>query len=108
MLAGMQPKEGTGEDMDNWYRQEHLEQMSGEPGWKRANRYELIFQVKNENDSAVTEDAASFLTLYEFGEGNKLGINVETLDPMTDWTKKVIGNTGKIEMGIYTLLKSLP
>jgi hypothetical protein len=48
------------------------------------------------------------LTLYEFGENNKLGINVEVLNPMTDWTKKGIANTEKIEAGIYTLLKSLP
>ncbi|KIW08888.1 uncharacterized protein PV09_00810 [Verruconis gallopava] len=108
MLAGMQPKDGAAEDMDKWYREEHLEQMSLEPGWKRAVRYSLIFQVKNENDPTGTEDAASFLTLYEFGDGNKLGMNVEPLDPMTDWTKRVIGNTEKIEMGIYTQIKALP
>jgi hypothetical protein len=108
MLAGMQPRVGTTDDMDKWYREEHLEQMSLEPGWKRANRYSLIFQVKRENDSTITEDAASFLTLYEFGQANKLGMNVEALDPMTDWTKKVIANTDKIETGIYTLIKSLP
>jgi hypothetical protein len=108
MLAGMQPKNGTATDMDNWYREEHLEQMSHEPGWKRANRYELIFQVKDDSGSTEAEDTTSFLTLYEFGENNKLGINVEVLNPMTDWTKKVIANTEKIEAGIYTLLKSLP
>lgn len=109
MLAGMQPKQGTDKDMDDWYREEHLEQMSLEPGFKRGVRYSLIFQVKNKTDTTtVTEDAPSFLTLYEFDDSNNLGMNVAPLDPMTDWTRKVMTNSDRIETGIYTQFKTLP
>ena len=97
MLAGMQPKEGTADDMDAWYREEHIDQMYElEPGLKRATRYSLIFSVMK------GEQAPSFLTVYEFDQSNKLGMDVQALDPMTEWTKKVIGNSSKIEAGIYT------
>lgn len=39
MLAGMEPREGTADDMDAWYREEHINQMYElEPGLKRATR----------------------------------------------------------------------
>lgn len=41
------------------------------------------------------------MTMYEFDESNKLGQDVKALDPMTDWTKKVMGNCSKIEAAIY-------
>lgn len=54
------------------------------------------------------EQAPSLLTVYEFDESNKLGVDVQALDPMTDSTKKVIGNSSKIEAGIYTKFGSFP
>ena len=96
MLAGMEPKEGTADDMDAWYREEHIDQMYElEPGLKRATRYNLIFSV------LPGDQAPRFLTVYEFDESNKLGQDVQALDPMTPWTKKVIGNSSKIEAAIY-------
>lgn len=101
MLAGMQPKEGTADDMDAWYREEHIDQMYElEPGLKRATRYSLIFSV------LPGDQAPSFLTVYEFDDNNKLGQDVQALDPMTDWTKKVIGNSSKVEAAIYTSIGS--
>jgi hypothetical protein len=101
MLAGMQPVEGTAEDMDAWYREEHIDQMYElEPGLKRATRCSLIFSV------LPGDQAPKFLTVYEFDGSNKLGQDVQALEPMTDWTKKVIGNCDKIEAAIYTSIGS--
>jgi hypothetical protein len=97
----MEPGDGQAGDLDRWYREEHLEQMSREPGWRRARRYNLVFQVKNKNAPAA-DDAPSFLALYDFDEPAKqLGTEVKPLDPMTDWTKKCMANAKKIEAGIY-------
>lgn len=82
-------------DLDAWYRQEHLEQMSKEPGWHRSRRYSLLFNVGSK------EKIPSYLALYEFDETVKLGTQVQPLDPMTEWTKKCMRKAQKIEAGIY-------
>jgi len=87
-------------NMDAWYRQEHLEQMSKEPGWRRSARYSLIFQV------GTTDKAPSFLALYEFDEKAKLGRQVQPLNPMTEWTLKCMKEAQKIEAGVYTKIGS--
>lgn len=97
----MEPGDGQADDLDGWYREEHLKQMSHEPGWRRSRRYKLTFQVKNKNRPSA-EDAPSSLALYDFDESaTQLGTEVKPLDPMTDWTKKCIANSKKIEAGIY-------
>lgn len=90
--------------MDSWYREEHLDQMSKEPGFQRATRFELVFQIKNEVEPA--EDAANYLTSYEFDGSNKLGKEVQLLEPMTEWTGKVIKNIQKVEMGVFHQIKA--
>jgi hypothetical protein len=82
-------------DLDAWYREEHLDQMSKEPGWRRSRRYNLLFNIGS------TENVPSYLALYEFEEKAKLGTQVQPLDPMTDWTKKCMQEAQKIEAGVY-------
>jgi len=98
----MEAKDGYADDLDAWYKEEHLEQMSREPGYQRARRYKLVFQVQAK-DKPNAEEATSGLALYDFDESAKehLGMDVKPLDPMTDWTKRCIANTKKIEAGIY-------
>ena len=98
LVAAMEPAEGGDVDLDAWYREEHLEQMAREPSWKKSTRYRLIQQLKNGVDY---HDAPSWLALYEFGEGNALGSDVNPLDPMTEWTKRVMQQAKKIEAGIF-------
>lgn len=97
LLAAMEPGPSSemAADLDTWYREEHLEQMSKEPGWRRSIRYSLLFNIGS------TEKAPSLLALYEFDETAKLGTQVQPLDPMTDWTKKCMQEAQKIEAGIY-------
>ena len=76
-------------------RQEHLQQMSLEPGWRRTKRYKLEHQVR------PTELPATWLALYEFNEENVLGTTVKPLEPMTEWTKNMFADSKKIELGIF-------
>ncbi|RDI79248.1 hypothetical protein Vi05172_g10704 [Venturia inaequalis] len=98
LLAAMEPGRSPemAADLDAWYRQEHLEQMSKEPGWRRSRRYNLLFNIDS------IERAPSCLSLYEFDETAELGVQVQPLDPMTDWTKKCMQEAQRIEAGIYT------
>jgi hypothetical protein len=99
MEAGDGP--GEAEDLDAWYREEHLEQMAREPGWRRARRYKLVFQVKDRN-KPCTDEPPSSLALYDFDESaTQLGTQVKPLDPMTDWTKRCMASAKKIEAGIW-------
>lgn len=82
-------------DLDAWYREEHLEQMSKEPGWRRSTRYKLVFNIGS------TDKPPSSLALYEFDDTAKLGTRVQPLNPMTEWTKKCIQDAQNIEAGVY-------
>ncbi|KAF2692206.1 hypothetical protein K458DRAFT_354521 [Lentithecium fluviatile CBS 122367] len=98
MYAAMQPLPGGEADLDAWYREEHNEQMSKEPGWKRTTRFKLLFQTRNDGKKPGGLD---FLAIHEFGEGNQLGKDVHPLDPMTDWTKKAMAGCTAIDAAIY-------
>ena len=72
--------------------------MSEQPGWKRTTRFRLGFQVK---DGKIADDAPSFLALHEFSEGNKIGKDVVPLDPITDWSKRVIDAAQTVDGAVY-------
>lgn len=98
----MQPPPGGELELDLWYRDEHNEQMSQEPGWKRTTRFKLLFQHGNQIKES---EELSFLAIHEFNEGNKLGKDVKALEPMSDWTKKVMSEAKAIDAAIYRKCK---
>lgn len=100
----MQPQPGGEADLDAWYRDEHNQQMSEQPGWKRTTRFSLL---SHHGSIGKKSEELSFLAIHEFGEGNKLGIDVEALEPISDWTKKVMGEAKAIDAGIYYKTKAL-
>jgi hypothetical protein len=114
VYAGVQPAENGDEDYDAYMRQEHLAQMSKEPGWRRTNRYKLEFQIKGAEDAAaeaksgVENLGADYLALYEFDETNELGLEVKACVPMTDWTKRMFTHAKKTELGVWHKIGSFP
>ncbi|KAF2430183.1 hypothetical protein EJ08DRAFT_255884 [Tothia fuscella] len=93
--AGVQPSPTQLDIFDRYMRDEHLEQMSREPAWKRSRRYKLVHSIR------AAENPTEYLTLYEFGEGDKLGKEVEACVPMTEGTKNLIDTAVKFELGVY-------
>jgi len=89
MVAEMEPQPDGHDELDRWYRDEHNEQMSIEPGYVRTTRYKLVHHVRKGGDTD-TPVAPTWLTLHEFDENNKLSVKVQALDPMTEWTKKIL------------------
>jgi hypothetical protein len=77
--------------------------MSAEPGWKRTTRFKLVGQLL---DFEPISGAPSALAIHEFGEGHKIGKKVLPLEPITVWTKKVIGAAKAIDAGVYHKVKS--
>ena len=96
----MQPAPGGEADLDAWYREEHNEQMSQQPGWLRTCRYSLVAQ-QNSSNEAKKEKEFSFLAIHEFEESNELGDTVKALEPVSEWTKKVMSEANGIDAAIY-------
>jgi hypothetical protein len=94
----MQPAPGGAADLDAWYRDEHNEQMSREPGWLRTCRYSLVTQ---KSGNGQEEKELSFLAIHEFDESNELGDTVKALEPVSEWTKKVMREAVGIDAAIY-------
>lgn len=103
IMAAMEPAEGGEKSLDAWYREEHNQQMSEQPGWKRTTRFKLLYQYKNDGPA---NDALKYFTIHEFGEGHKIGRQVVPLDPMTEWTKKEMQKAKAIDAAIYQKTKS--
>ncbi|KAH7084952.1 hypothetical protein BKA63DRAFT_528813 [Paraphoma chrysanthemicola] len=98
MLAMMQPAQGGEAELDAWYREEHNEQMSEQIGWLRTTRCSLLGQ---HSSSGQTSGELSFLAIHAFEQSNQLGIEVKALEPMSDWTKKVMSEAQAIDAAIY-------
>lgn len=98
MLAMMQPAQGGGADLDAWYRNEHNEQMSKEPGYWRTSRFTLLHQGSTGSQQS---EKLSFLAVHEFDENSRLGTEVKALEPISDWTKKVMSEAQAIDAAIY-------
>jgi hypothetical protein len=98
MVATMEPGEDGEADLDAWYRDEHNEQMSKEPGWQRTTRFSLLHQHSSGDQQS---EKLSFLAIHEFDERNQLGTDVKALEPISDWTKKVLANAKGIDAAIY-------
>jgi hypothetical protein len=93
---------GDAADYDAYMRYEHLEQFRGEPGWKRSRRYRCLGQTNGPLTEGMQEgDAASWFAMYEFDKNNKLGTQVQALEPMTEWTKRVSAAAKKMELGVF-------
>ena len=101
MIALMQPSPTGAEDLDAWYREEHNQQTSEQPGWLRTCRYSLIEQGSGSSDEDGKKQELSFLAIHEFGEGEQLGDTVKAFDPVSEWTMKVMKDAVGIDAAIY-------
>ncbi|KAH7094603.1 hypothetical protein FB567DRAFT_510576 [Paraphoma chrysanthemicola] len=98
LLAMMQPAQGGEAELDAWYREEHNQQMSEQTGWLRTTRFSLVGQ---NSSSGQTSGELSFLAIHAFEQSNQLGNEVQALEPMSDWTKKIMSEAQAIDAAIY-------
>jgi hypothetical protein len=103
--AGLTPAQGTDDDFNAWYRDEHYRTLSECTGYVRTRRYKLKNAVNAKNLERPRE-AQKYLALHEF--------DVDTLpqDELqktaeTEWAKKVMGSLQGSEVMVFRLEKEL-
>ncbi|KAI4920736.1 uncharacterized protein J4E92_008380 [Alternaria infectoria] len=101
MIALMQPSPTGASDLDAWYREEHNQQTSEQPGWLRTCRYSLVRQESGSEDEEGKEQDLSFLAVHEFGEGEQLGEMVKAFEPVSEWTMRVMKDAVRIDAAVY-------
>jgi hypothetical protein len=101
----VEPALGGDEDLDRWYREEHLYQATKQTGWKRTTRYKLIFQVRNATGPQNSEHAPPWLALHQWEEGSLTTEN-KGFEPRTEWTKRVMGGARKVQASNYRKIGS--
>ena len=99
--TAIQPAKGMEEEIDRWYREEHLAQVSQIVGWRKSSRYELIFKVQSKDDLEWKE-APKYLAIHEFDEGTK----VERIprEKWTPWTKRMVESSVLVDEGVFELM----
>lgn len=108
LVALMQPsgRSGGAEELEKWYIDEHNQQMSEQKGWVRSKRYRL----QSQHDSAASaqkQQELSFLAIHEFREPHDLGIEVKAVEPVSEWTIKIMGEAEAIDAAIYNKVGKL-
>ncbi|KAH7040941.1 uncharacterized protein B0I36DRAFT_379798 [Microdochium trichocladiopsis] len=111
-------KEGyPSEDLNNWYRDEHLPQLAAAPGYLRSTRYKLVWGRNSETSRAFKGLAGSndtapgparlpeWFALHEFETGE---VDVPELQRLTttEWTKKIFANCDDYVLGTAALNKA--
>lgn len=117
IIAMMAPsrQEGGAADLDAWYRTEHNRQMGEQKGWRGTLRYGLLRQSRIQGlvtDGDVREDKVgedsgaelTFLAVHEFEQDNELGSEVRALEPVSEWTERVMREAEGIDAGIFELV----
>ncbi|TKA74995.1 hypothetical protein B0A55_02649 [Friedmanniomyces simplex] len=93
------------EDYDNWYRQEHLKEISGITGWRKTQRYALTFARQNRKPAREKQlaEPPKFLTLHFF-DGASLPEKELAGASGSEWTKKQLGSMKETQMAIFKKL----
>lgn len=103
VAVNIDPAEGQDEDIDAWYRKEHLDALAENPIFMRATRYKLI---PDGLGVYSTNTASKWLALHEYESAEsllRLAIEKGSLAPETEWTKRVLGNAREVERTIWKL-----
>jgi pimeloyl-ACP methyl ester carboxylesterase len=87
VFIDLQPGEGMKEQLDKWYREEHIEMLSKVPGWLRTRR----FVTSSIDPQAPLE----YLALHEYSPNNGLGGPEFIAATTTPWNKEVMSQVVK-------------
>jgi pimeloyl-ACP methyl ester carboxylesterase len=83
----LQEGDGMKEQVDKWYREEHIEMLSKVPGWLRTRRFVT--------SSIDPKSPVEFLALHEYKPQNRLGGKEFQAATSTPWAKDIMGKVVK-------------
>ena len=92
-------------DADDWYRQEHLKDVSGVSTWRWTERYELTFARQNRKpvEEKQIAEPPKFLTLHFF-DGESLPDQELAKCTESEWTKKNLNSMKDMKMQAFKKL----
>lgn len=99
MLAvALTPSEGTDDDFDKWYREEHLADLAKCPGYVRSRRFKQLPGIPG----AETE-SPEYIAFHEF-EGEGLPMEELMKTTKTEWSAKHMSAVQKNETTVWKLI----
>jgi hypothetical protein len=78
------------DELDRWYKEEHLGLISKIPGWRRSIRYKLHKPLPN-----AAEEIADFATIHEYDSLDSTQGSEAQHMRGTEWAKKMTGPQGQ-------------
>ncbi|GAW25297.1 putative alpha beta [Rosellinia necatrix] len=93
---GMEPGEGQNDDVDSWYRKQHLDMLAMCKGFIRCTRYKR-------KDGACPR----FLALAEY-DCDAADLPIEQMKQVraTEWSTKILNDAKVYERGVFSLIQA--
>ncbi|OCK75655.1 hypothetical protein K432DRAFT_429260 [Lepidopterella palustris CBS 459.81] len=91
-VVQLEPPEGGDEEIDEFYRKQHLDMLSLLPNYRRSTRYKTVDGSK-----------PRYLAIHEVDSAD-MDQRMTKIIMNTEWAKKVIGNLQMFERGMYELI----
>ena len=91
--------------LDEWYRGEHVAEISKCPGYRRMSRYKLATSSRLSEFERSFPEAPTWLALHEFDRTEFPWKELAATDE-TDWAKKVIPGIRDIDFGCFALKRT--
>jgi hypothetical protein len=91
--------------LDEWYRGEHVDEISKCPGYRRTSRYKLASRSLLSAFERSFPPAPTWLAIHEF-DGVELPWKELAATDETDWAKKIIPGISDIDFGCFRLKRA--
>jgi len=95
VMVGMEPKEGTDDEFDEWYRKQHLDMLSMVDGYHRSTRYKLA--------PGSDPKLPSYLALHEYESKDMNGAQLK-LVVGSEWSKKIIAEAKQFDRSMWEFI----
>ncbi|KAJ7091341.1 hypothetical protein B0H15DRAFT_229218 [Mycena belliarum] len=91
------------DDLDRWYKEEHMDLLSKVPGWKRGRRYRLVdFDQRGGLSEAPV---CKHLTLHEFDNKDFMATPEFKRATSTEWQARVLAKFVRKEVRLFELYR---
>lgn len=105
VIVVIEPAEGQDEDVDAWYRKEHLGMLSSSPLFLRCRRYKRVLDPSTVEQEDVN-GAAKLIAVHDYTSVQDLfdhSLTKGQLIEETAWTRRVMESAKSVDRTIWTL-----